>query len=94
MEVGHQEIAAEGQWDSADWLVAVDPDAVSVLSRLVSRQLGQPVSAGGLFLEECHFVGYGLFGNLEVFLHQAWAARLQNVYVCKTDKVIIGAHAA
>jgi hypothetical protein len=78
-------IAAEGHWMSADWVVKVDPDAVFVPSRLVKKLQGQKVSANGVYLENCKYVDYGYFGNLEVYSHQAFATLLPNIDACKKE---------
>merc|ERR1712109_45911 len=60
-------IASGGKASSADWVAKVDADAVFVPSRLATKLQSQLVPPGGIYLENCKYVEYGYFGNLEVF---------------------------
>jgi len=56
-----------GKWQSADYTVKVDPDAVFVPQRLrdyLGTKKGD--SPHGVYYENCKNVQYGFFGNLEV----------------------------
>merc|ERR1740122_657860 len=64
-------IASGGKASSADWVAKVDADAVFVPSRLAPKLQSQLVPPGGIYLENCKYVEYGYFGNLEVFSNQA-----------------------
>lgn len=66
----------------ADWVVKVDADAVFVPSRLKETLKGQPLSATGIYIENCKDVEWGLFGNLEVWSVQAFNALLLNIDSC------------
>jgi len=75
-------IAAEKTYQSFDWVVKADPDAVFVPTRLVARIQYLPRTVAGVFLQNCRSVDYGFFGNLEVFSHQAFNILLANVDTC------------
>jgi len=79
----------------ADWVAKVDADAVFIPNRLrtwLSRQL---VPYNGIYLENCKFVEYGYFGNLEVFSKAAFVTLLANIDQCKASPEInwkLGVH--
>jgi hypothetical protein len=77
-----KQIAADGVWSHHNWIVKVDPDAVFFPHRLLGMLRHQPVPAKGIYLENCKYVDYGYFGNLEVFSHKAFAVLLQNLDSC------------
>jgi len=81
-------IEASGKFRSADWVAKVDADAVFVPSRLVRWLQGQRVPETGIYLENCKFVKYGYFGNLEVFSKAAFNTLLANMDACKADPQI------
>jgi len=61
-----RKIKEENMWNSKDWTVKVDADAVFLPQRL-RQKLGQvEVTANGIYLENCKYVNFGFFGNLEV----------------------------
>jgi len=66
----------------SDWIVKVDADAVFVPARLKKLLLGHPLSASGVYFENCKEVEWGLFGNLEVWSIQAFNALLSNLESC------------
>jgi len=78
-----KEISRGNKYMSADWVAKVDIDAVFVPSRLTKKLQNQLVPANGIYLENCKFVDYGYFGNLEVFSRAAFATLLQNIDSCK-----------
>jgi len=56
-----------GKWESADWTVKVDADAVFLPQRLREYLGAYPHdSPHGLYFENCPNVQYGFFGHLEV----------------------------
>jgi len=60
------------KWQSADYTVKVDPDAVFVPQRLRQWLSNQPGdSPHGLYYENCPDVQYGFFGHLEIMTHEA-----------------------
>merc|ERR1719512_674816 len=57
-------------------------DAVFFPSKLGSVLQGVSVPEEGLYMENCKFVDWGYFGNLEVFSKQAFQTLLDNVDTC------------
>jgi len=78
-------VEASGKFRSADWVAKVDADAVFVPTRLVRWLQGQRVPSNGVYLENCKYVQYGYFGNLEVFSKAAFNTLLANMDSCKSD---------
>jgi len=76
-------VKVQSKYQSADWVAKVDADAVFVPSRLVRWVQAQSVPARGIYLENCKFVDYGYFGNLEVFSRVAFSTLLENMDTCK-----------
>jgi len=60
----------------------VDPDAVFFPYKLIGKLSEQTVPAEGVYFENCKYVDYGFFGNLEVFSHQAFSTLLANLDSC------------
>jgi len=88
-------IASGWKASSADWVVKVDADAVFVPSRLRQKLGAQMVPPSGVYLENCKYVEYGYFGNLEVFSQAAWSTLVAKIDVCKADSQInwkVGVH--
>ena len=56
--------------------------------RLLWKLATQKVTAGGVYLENCKYVDYGYFGNLEVFSHDAFSTLVANADACKSDPAI------
>jgi len=81
-------IASGGKSSSADWVVKVDADAVFVPSRLSNKLQSQLVPPSGIYLENCKYVEYGYFGNLEVFSKAAFTTLVDKIDVCKADSHI------
>jgi len=77
-------IAEAKTYENYDWTVKVDPDAVFVASRLKDRIQWMPRTTSGSFLQNCKYVDYGFFGNLEVFSHLAFSILVANVDECRT----------
>jgi len=77
-----QAIGQAGVWARHDWVVKVDADAVFFANKLVESLRGMPVPAEGAYLENCPFVEYGYFGNLEVFSKNAFGTLLMNMEDC------------
>lgn len=76
-------IAARGAYQQANWVAKVDADAVFVPNRLRKWLSTQRVPTPGVYLENCKFVDYGYFGNLEVYSQAAFQTLLQNIDMCK-----------
>merc|ERR1712004_886648 len=68
-----KKIEEQGLWEDKDWTVKVDADAVFLPSRLRQKLLTQEVTSNGIYLENCKFVNFGFFGNLEVISRKAVA---------------------
>merc|ERR1712209_176919 len=81
-------IASGSKWQSVDWVVKVDADAVFVPSRLTKKLESQLVPPSGIYLENCKYVEYGYFGNLEVFSNAAFATLIEKIDDCKADMQI------
>jgi len=76
-------IKDEGAWESKDWTIKVDVDAVFLPMRL-RDYLGQvEVTENGIYLENCKYVSYGFFGSLEVLSHNAAGTYMKNLDDCK-----------
>jgi len=75
-------IRTEGLWASHDWTVKVDADTVFLPMRIRTRLSGQKVTSSGIYLENCKYVNYGFFGNLEVVSHQGFSTFLANLDDC------------
>merc|ERR1719264_950526 len=81
-------IASGSKYQSSDWVVKVDADAVFVPSRLSTKLQSQLVPPSGIYLENCKYVEYGYFGNLEVFSSAAFATLTDEIDDCKADSQI------
>merc|ERR1712241_1042840 len=81
-------IASGGKYQSADWVAKVDADAVFVPSRLSKMLQSQLVPSSRIYLENCKYVDYGYFGNLEVFSRAAFVTLTEKVDDCKADSQI------
>jgi hypothetical protein len=77
-----QAIGRAGVWARHDYVVKVDADAVFFPNKLVEHLRGMPVPAEGVYLENCPFVEYGYFGNLEVFSKNAFGTLLTQMEDC------------
>jgi hypothetical protein len=71
-----------------DWVAKVDADAVFIPDRLRSWLGGQLVPSNGIYLENCKYVDYGYFGNLEVFSKAAFTTLVANIDMCKASPEI------
>merc|ERR1712045_187979 len=64
-------------------------------NRLRAKLGAQMVPPTGVYLENCKYVEYGYFGNLEIFSQAAWSTLVANIDVCKADSQInwkVGVH--
>jgi len=85
-----RKIKEENMWSSKDWTVKVDADAVFLPTRL-RQKLGQvEVTNNGIYLENCKYVNFGFFGNLEVISKKGFATFLANLEDCKTSLNYLG----
>merc|ERR1711862_642218 len=76
-------IRTEGLWANHDWTVKVDADAVFLPMRLRTKLSGQKVTSSGIYLENCKYLNFGFFGNLEVISHQGFSTFLANLEDCE-----------
>ena len=81
-------IGTGDKYKTASWVVKVDVDAVFLPSRLAKMLQSQMVPSNGIYLENCKYVDYGYFGNLEVFSQAAFATLLQNIDTCNASPEI------
>jgi len=79
-----KQISADGNYQNADWVLKVDADAIFVPNRMrVWFKQNELVPPAGIYLENCKYVDYGYFGNLEVFSRQAFSTLIDNIDSCK-----------
>jgi len=79
-----RKIAEGGKYQNADWVLKLDADAVFVPNRMrVWLKQNNLVPPSGIYLENCKYVDYGYFGNLEVFSRQAFSTLISNIDTCK-----------
>jgi len=79
-----KKIAEAGEYQSADWVMKVDADAIFIANRMkVWLKQNELVPPAGIYLENCKYVDYGYFGNLEVYSTQAFSTLVQNIDSCK-----------
>jgi len=88
-----KKIQEEGFWESKDWTVKVDADAVFLPQRLRKKLEQQEVTDNGIYIENCKYVNFGFFGNLEVFSHDAAATYIRNLDDCKAALNYMGQEA-
>jgi len=72
-------------WARHNYVVKVDPDAVFFPNKLYEKLRGRGVTAEGVYFENCKYVDYGYFGNLEVFSKIAFGTLLGNLDTCYTE---------
>jgi len=85
-----KKIEAQGLWEDKDWTVKADADAVFLPSRLRQKLLTQEVTSNGIYLENCKYVNFGFFGNLEVISRKGVATYLSSIDDCKTSLNYLG----
>jgi len=78
-----KKIKEENMWNSKDWTVKTDADAVFLPSRLRKKLEGMEVTTNGIYLENCKYVKWGFFGNTEVISRQGVATLIANIDNCK-----------
>merc|ERR1712050_719087 len=77
-----KKIGEMGVWARHGYVVKVDPDTVFFANKLVEALRGNMVPFEGAYLENCPFVEYGYFGNLEVFSKNAFGTFLAQMEDC------------
>merc|ERR1712007_302823 len=80
----------ENMWSSKDWTIKADADAVFLPMRLREKLGAIEVTPKGIYLENCKFVKFGFFGNLEVISRQGFATFLANLDDCKKSLNYLG----
>ena len=65
------------------WTVKADVDAVFLLSRLRTKLVAQEVTSNGICLENCKYVSYDFFGNLEVISHKTARTYIASIDDCE-----------
>jgi len=65
-----------------NWIIKADADAVFFPQKLIEVLRGAQVPAEGVYMENCKFVDWGYFGNLEVFSKQAFTTLVNNLDTC------------
>merc|ERR1712004_576283 len=65
--------------------MGVDPDAVFVPERLRDRIQWMPRTTSGVMLQNCQYVDYGFFGNLEVLSPKAFGVLVGSLDTCYTE---------
>jgi len=83
-------IQKEGLWENKDWTVKVDADAVFLPQRLREKLGTQQVTDNGIYIENCKFVNWGFFGNLEVFSQKAAATYMAGLDDCTATLNYLG----
>jgi len=79
-----KKIAEGGKYQSADWVLKLDADAIFVPNRMrVWLKQHALVPPAGIYLENCKNVDFGYFGNLEVFSREAFSTLIKNIDTCK-----------
>merc|ERR1712217_355757 len=78
-------IKSEGLWKTYSWTVKADPTAIFIPVRLQAILGQQPVTAAGVYLENCKHTRMSFHGSLAVVSKQAMGALLDNLDVCQTE---------
>jgi len=85
-----KKIQEEDMWSSKDWTAKVDADAVFLPMRLREKLSKVEVTDKGVYLENCKFVKFGFFGNIEVISKTGVATFLANLDNCKSSLNYLG----
>merc|ERR1712039_761281 len=78
-------IKEEGSWAGYPWTVKADLYTVFIPQRLRDIVVHQPVTAEGIYLENCKGVRMGFHGSLEVTSKIAFGKLLDNLDACQTE---------
>ena len=85
-----KKIGEDALWSDKDWTVKADADAVFLPSRLRTKLLSQAVTSNGIYLENCKYVNFGFFGNLEVMSRKAAQTYIANIDDCMNSLNYLG----
>jgi len=81
-----KKIAEGAKYQTTDWVMKLDADAIFIPSRMrVWLKQNELVPPAGVYLENCKYVDYGYFGNLEVYSREAFTTLIRNIDTCKTS---------
>jgi hypothetical protein len=75
-------IKADGRALSHNWVIKVDADAVFFPPKLINALRHATVPKEGVYMENCKYVDWGYFGNLEVFSKQAFMTLTDHMEHC------------
>jgi hypothetical protein len=75
-------IQDEGHYKNHNWVIKADADAVFFPHKLEKVLTPVGVPSQGVYMENCKFVDWGYFGNLEVFSKQAFETLVLSVDEC------------
>jgi hypothetical protein len=75
-------VARSGKYHTYPWVVKVDPDAVFLPKRLITRIQYMPRPQSGVVLVNCKHVDNGFFGSIEVFSTMAFDVLAANIDTC------------
>jgi len=73
-----------GHYQNHNWVIKADADAVFFPLKLMNVLRPVAVPAEGLYMENCKYVNWGYFGNLEVFSKQAFTTLVGSLEECYT----------
>ena len=81
-----KKIAEVAKYHTTDWVRKLDADAIFLPRRMrVWLKQNELVPPAGVYLENCKYVDYGYFGNLEVYSREAFTTLIRNIDTCKTS---------
>jgi len=80
-----QMIKDAGHYKNHNWVIKVDADAVFFPLKLGKVLQDVRVPEEGLYFENCKFVDWGYFGNLEVFSKQAFETLVDSMERCYNE---------
>jgi len=83
-------IQKDDDWKNKDWTIKADADAVFLPQRLREVLSKQEVTDNGIYIENCKFVNYGFFGNLEVLSKKAAETYTSKLDDCKDTLNYLG----
>lgn len=81
-------IAAGERYQSTEWVVKVDIDAVFTSGRVQSKLSARMIPANGFYLVYCPLVEYEYFGNSVIFSVQAFDTLIARMVVCYSSSDI------
>jgi len=73
-----------GHYKHHNWVIKADADAVFFPAKLATVLSSVGVPPQGVYMENCRYVDWGYFGNLEVFSQQAFTTLVYSLEECYT----------